>query len=200
MHEFRANPVPWNALKLPRSLSNSSDWRYRSFPVDRSFNPPMRLSNFYWQGRENMARSSREIARKHHYVPEMFLSGFTNDRGESFVVDASTRSTFHSAPKGISAARDYNLIEAPGVPPDALENELGKFEGVIAPGIRRVRETASFGEGREDREDVVNFITLLAVRNPRTRKDMKQLYNGLFQALVVMPFDEKARWKRLLRQ
>jgi hypothetical protein len=63
-----------------------------------------------------------------------------------------------------------------------LEKELGNFEGVIAPGIKRVRETASFGENGKDREDIINLITLLAVRNPRTRKDMEKLYTGLLQA------------------
>ena len=122
-----------------------------------------------------MAQSSRQIARKHHYVPQMYLSGFTDEKGQCFAVDASTRASFRSAPEGISAKRDYNLIEAPGVPPDALEKELGNFEGVIAPGIKRIRETASFGENGKDREDVINLITLLAVRNPRTRKDMEHL-------------------------
>jgi hypothetical protein len=145
-----------------------------------------------------MVRPAQHIARKHHYVPEMYLSGFANREGQCFAVDASIREEFYSAPKGISAKRDYNLVEAPGVPPDALEKELGKFESVIAPGIKRVRETASFGENAKDREDIINLITLLAVRNPRTRKDMEKLYTGVFQAMVAMPFEDKARWEAVV--
>jgi hypothetical protein len=132
------------------------------------------------------------IARKHHYVPQMYLTGFANDKDQCFVVDASTRKPFASSTANIAAGRDYKKIEAQGVPADALEKELGKFEGVIAPGIKRVRETASFGENGKDREDIINLITLLAVRNARTRNDMNKLYTELFQAMVVMSFEDPA--------
>jgi hypothetical protein len=136
------------------------------------------------------------IARKHHYVPQMYLTGFADDKDQCFVVDASTRKSFTSSAANIAAERDYNKIEAQGVPADALEKELGKFEGVIAPGIRRVRETASFGDNGKDREDIINLITLLAVRNPRTRNDMEKLYTELLQTMVAMPFEDAARWTR----
>jgi Protein of unknown function (DUF4238) len=116
------------------------------------------------------------IARIHHYVPQMYLTGFANDKDQCFVVDASTRKSFTSSTANIAAERDYNTIEVQGVPADALERELAKLEGVIAPGIKCVRETASFGENGKDREDIINLIAILAVRNPRTRNDMGKLY------------------------
>lgn len=133
----------------------------------------------------------------------MYLTGFANDKDQCFVVDASTRKPFTSSTANIAAERDYNKIEAQGVPPDALEKELGKFEGVIAPGIKRVRETASFGGNGKDREDIINLInliTLLAVRNPRTRNDMDKLYTELFQAMAAMPFEDPARWDAVVEQ
>lgn len=130
----------------------------------------------------------------------MYLSGFTNAQNQCFVVDASTGKTFTPSPAGIAAERDFNLIDAPGVPADALEKELGNFEGVIAPGIRRVRETATFGKNDVDREDIINLITLLAVRNPRTRKDMNKLFADLFQTMVAMPFENKERWEAVVEQ
>jgi Protein of unknown function (DUF4238) len=135
------------------------------------------------------------IARKHHYVPQMYLSGFTNDREQCFAVDASTGGTFRSTPEGIAAKRDFNLIDEPGMPADALEKELGKLEGEIAPGIRRIRENATFGENAIDREDMINLLTLLAVRNPRTRAAMNKVYTDLIQGMVVMTFNKEERWK-----
>jgi hypothetical protein len=78
--------------------------------------------------------------------------------------------------------------------------ELGKFEGVIAPGVKRVRETASFGENGTDREDIINLITLLAVRNPRTRSDMNKLYTELLEAMAAVPFEDPARWDAVVEQ
>jgi Protein of unknown function (DUF4238) len=99
------------------------------------------------------------LARKHHYVPQMYLSGFANANGQCFVFDAERRRTFTTSPANIAAERDYNAIEADGIPPDALEKELAKLEGALAPAIKRVRETASFGKNGADREDAINLIT-----------------------------------------
>jgi Protein of unknown function (DUF4238) len=140
------------------------------------------------------------VARKHHYVPQMYLKGFANNEDQCFVIDASTRKAFTAATANIAAERDYNKIEAEGVPTDALEKELGNFEGVIVPGIKRVRESASFGENGKDREDVINLVTLLAVRNPRTRSDMEKMYTELLQAMVAMPFENPARWDAVVKQ
>ncbi|MGQ0682531.1 hypothetical protein [Bradyrhizobium sp.] len=80
-----------------------------------------------------------------------------------------------------------------------LEQELSKFETVIAPGIKRVRETASFGEEGKDREDIVNLVTLLAVRNPRTRSDMEKVYTEIFWAMLAAPFEDKAKWEAVVQ-
>jgi hypothetical protein len=140
------------------------------------------------------------LARKHHYVPQMYLSGFANTDGQCSVIDAEGRRTFTTSPANIAAERDYNAIEADGIPPDALEKELGKFEGVIAPAIKRVRETASFGKNGADREDIINLLTLLAVRNPRTRKEMGDLYTQIIRAMLLMTFEKKSGGRLVQQQ
>jgi hypothetical protein len=65
---------------------------------------------------------------------------------------------------------------------------------VLAPGIKRVRETASFGMEGKDREEIINLVTLLAVRNPRTRDDMQRIYTEIFRAVLAAPFEDKAKW------
>ena len=82
------------------------------------------------------------VARKHHYVPQMYLTGFANNKDQCFVIDALTRRAFTASTANIAAERDYNKIEAEGIPADALEKELGNFEGVIAPAIKRVRRVS----------------------------------------------------------
>jgi hypothetical protein len=135
------------------------------------------------------------VAKKHHYVPQMYLSGFANAVGQLYAVNAQERKCFRPMPANIAAERDFNKIVAEGVPPDALEKELAKLESEIAPGIRRIRENASFGENGKDREDVINLIALMALRNPRSRKDMGQLYLHVVRAMLLMTFEEKGRWE-----
>jgi hypothetical protein len=135
------------------------------------------------------------LARKHHYVPQMYLTGFADGDGRCSVADARRCKFFTTSPANIAAERDYNAIEVDGFSADALEKELGRFEGVIAPAIKRIRETASFGENGADREDAINLITLLAVRNPRTRKEMGRLYTQLIQAMLLLTFEKEERWE-----
>jgi len=130
----------------------------------------------------------------------MYLSGFSNTKDQNWTTDASTRRAFGTAPENIAAERDWNKIDYEGVPSDALEKELGKFEGVIAPGITRVRETASFGDDSKDREDIINLVTLLAVRNPRTRDFMHNFYTGLLRTMIAMPFQDPKRWDAVVDQ
>lgn len=139
-------------------------------------------------------------ARKHHYVPQMYLSGFANAKGQIWASDASIPKTFPVGPANIAAERDWNEIDIEGVPKDALEKELGKFEGVLAPAVKRVRETASFGKGGQDREDIVNLVTLLAVRNPRLREGIERLETDLLRAMLIMPFEDPKRWEAVVEQ
>jgi hypothetical protein len=125
----------------------------------------------------------------------MYLSGFTSAAGKLYAVDAKERRCFTPTPANVAAERDFNTIEAEGVPPDALEKELAKLEGEIAPGIKRTREAASFGENGKDRKDIVNLIALMALRNPRSRNDMGELYSQLVRAMLLMTFEEKWRWE-----
>jgi hypothetical protein len=138
------------------------------------------------------------ISRKHHYVPQMYLRGFASPNDQCFMVNASGRNTGNPSTANISAERDYNRIDEPGVPADALEKELGKLEGVIAPGIARIREKASFGENKVDREDLINLVTLLAMRNPRTRAAMNKLYTDVIQGMVLATFEKKERWETMV--
>jgi hypothetical protein len=140
------------------------------------------------------------VAKKHHYVPQMYLSGFANAAGQLYAVNAEERKCFRPTPANIAAERDFNTIEAEGVPPDALEKELAKLEGEIAPGIERIREAASFGENGKDREDIINLIAVMALRNPRSRKDMGKLYSQLVRAMLLMTFEEKGRWEAWVQE
>lgn len=156
----------------------------------------VRLEEISYERQEIMGKQ----ARKHHYVPQMYLSAFENTNGQIWVTDASTCKAFSRASENIAAERDWNRVDFPGVPIDALEKELGKFEGLIAPGIKRVRDTASFGEHGKDREDIINLVTLLAVRNPRTRDFMHGFYADVLRTMVAMPFNDPKRWDAVVEQ
>ncbi len=47
-----------------------------------------------------------DVPRKHHYVPQVLLRGFTRDGsngGRLYIVDVERRTTYASTPKGTGA-------------------------------------------------------------------------------------------------
>ena len=69
------------------------------------------------------------IARKHHYVPQMYLTGFANDKDQCFVIDAAIRKPFSSSTAKIAAERDYNKIEFKASQPTRWKRNSGNSRG-----------------------------------------------------------------------
>jgi Protein of unknown function (DUF4238) len=137
--------------------------------------------------------------RKQHYVPQFYLRGFTNQNGQLFVVDATTRNHFWTSPQNVAAKRDFNRVDADGVKPDVVERALAKFESEIAPGIERVRKEAAFMDNA-DRNAVVNLICALALRNPRKRENIDRFMSDTLQLMAEMALATKERWEGQVAQ
>jgi hypothetical protein len=68
--------------------------------------------------------------RKHHYVPQFYLAGFTDDGtlgGSLHVTDRTRRKVWPSNPKNAAHQRDFHKIE--GTDPMIVEKLLGQCEG-----------------------------------------------------------------------
>jgi hypothetical protein len=85
----------------------------------------------------------RKFARNHHFVPQGYLAGFTENGtrdGRLIVSDLVSCSLFQTKPRNVAAKRDFNRIDAEGQDPDVLERALGEFEGRAASVIRGIGE------------------------------------------------------------
>lgn len=108
-------------------------------------------------------------ARKHHYLSQCYLKGFTPPGGDMLrVIDTQRRKSFQTAPANVAAIRDFNRVEVPGMDPDQVERDYSKFEGQIAPILDRLSVTPSLPPGA-DFELVLELAALFAARNPRIR-------------------------------
>ena len=114
------------------------------------------------------------VARKHHFVPQGYLAGFTDDgtrNGKLTVFDLESQKTFRTTPRNVAAKRDFNRIDIHGLFPDSVERALGDFEGKAISTIRRLQECE--GSMTDDElSDIVTLMTLLVTRNPRRRHRM----------------------------
>lgn len=137
--------------------------------------------------------TKRTPARKHHYVPQFYLRGFTDEKGQLFVVDRPTEKTFRADPKNVAAQRDFNTVDVEGMAPDTIEKGLAEFEGEIAPALERVKATKSL-TNKTDRDLVMNLVCALAIRNPRQRATINDFVGEIAQQIAQLSLATEERW------
>ena len=114
----------------------------------------------------------KNVARRHHFVPQGYLAGFTDDgtrNGKLTVLDLESGKIFPANPRKVATNRDFNRIDLNGLSPDVVERELGDFEGKAISSIRQLQERGR-DMSNDERSDIVTLMTLLVVRNPRRRR------------------------------
>ena len=139
-------------------------------------------------------------ARKHHWVPQCYLKGFSKSRSKKaklHVIDAIARKTFQATPRSVAWARDFNRIEVDELPPNMIENGLSSFEGQVDKALERICVQREFSN-TDDRILVLNLIALLAVRNPRKRENWRQFHEDISKKLMGFTLSTKERYESSL--
>jgi hypothetical protein len=110
--------------------------------------------------------------RKHHYVPQFYLAGFTASgtvEGDLHVVDTTLLKSWVAKPKDAAHKRDFHKVEtSPTNDAMTVEKNLGELEGKWSGVLRKVLEQHSLPND-EDFADLMVFIAFMAVRVPRIR-------------------------------
>jgi hypothetical protein len=142
-----------------------------------------------------------KTARKHHYIPQCYLRGFTNGGGKKSklrVLDAKTRSSFETGTHNVGARRDFLKVDIEGLPPDAHESEMSAFEGDLARTLRAVGEKRSINA--EELEIILNFLGLLAIRNPAFRENFTGFMDDVLSKMMRLSLATKERWEGQVAQ
>jgi hypothetical protein len=130
----------------------------------------------------------------HHYVSQCYLRGFANpETSRLYVVDGAARRTFETIPRNVAAERDFNRIDAEGLALDALEADIAGFEGELASALERIVKKRSFDDS-DDRLVVLNFIALLAIRNPRHRATISGFEDRMLKMMAELMVATPERW------
>lgn len=140
-------------------------------------------------------------ARHHHYIPQCYLRGFATGSGKQCrltVANLRGKNFFETNPRNVAGIRDFNRVDLEGHAPDALEAALSKFEGEVAPAMRNVVQSRSFGD--EDRNAVLNLIALLAVRSPQQRENWRQFEERIMKQMLGLSLATKERWEGQMAQ
>lgn len=113
-------------------------------------------------------------AKLHHYVPQGYLRGFANEKGQVRVIPLDrSRKPFVSSVKNVAAQTHFHTIEELEEP-DAFETALSEVEGK-ASRIIKAFEKKTFPRSEDDRWDLSYYMALQSVRGPDTRKTTEHL-------------------------
>jgi len=162
--------------------------------------------------------------RRHHYVPEFYLKGFTLtglDDAPLVVTKLETGAQRDGSPKSVAFQRDYHIVNIPGVDPMHVEKGLAQLEGKWATLIRAI-ESSRILPSHEGLGDLFIFVSFMAVRVPDIREKVtgfvdqasKLELTGLFstpegrqtfkefveQQLPNLPFELRVQARKLLRE
>ncbi|MCW5716751.1 MAG: DUF4238 domain-containing protein [Bauldia sp.] len=143
--------------------------------------------------------AQKSLAKRHHYVPEFYLKGFSVPRKkghQTTVIDRNGHS-FQTAIKNVAAETGFNTIEAPQ--PDAVENAFAAIESEIAPALERICSSRSL-QNTEDREVLMYFIAWLAIRNPRFRETFRKFQSDVSTQIMSLALASRERWEGQVKQ
>jgi len=144
---------------------------------------------------------SGKTARNHHYIPQCYLRGFTHGGGKKSklrVIDANTKSTFETGTRNVGARRDFLKVDIEGLPADAHESEMAEFEGELARTLRSIEFKNSINQ--DELEIILNFMGLLAIRNPHFREVMRRFVDDVTSRIMDLTLATKERWEGQVAQ
>lgn len=142
-------------------------------------------------------------ARRHHYLPESYLAGFTaSGRKDDFLyvfdLESEDGQVEKRRPRNVAFEKDYHRLDWPGLPRDFLEKGVwGKLESELAPVIRRVGQCEHVSG--EDIDSLLHFVALCAVRVPSMRDAGTTMIEGATGSSLSDAVRKKHAWQLILR-
>lgn len=114
--------------------------------------------------------------RNHHYIPECYLTNFTEDGKGVWVYDKKNYKTFLQSISNIFFKRDFYRINEEDIP-DNLKGET-QIDDLIDNNIRN----ACLSE--EDIHAIALFLVFQFLRTPKAREEVVYVHNNTMQQIV----------------
>ena len=110
-----------------------------------------------------MRRPTAVEPRAHHYAPQCWLAGFTEDArqdGRLWVTDFKRRKQWKTSPPNAGHTRDFYRISEPGADPVTVEKFYSKIESLIAPLFKYL----AGGKQEPNDNEIEALCTFMALR------------------------------------
>jgi hypothetical protein len=135
------------------------------------------------------------IARNHHYLPQCYPKGFVRHRGKAklFVVDMKTRKTFTTSTRNIAAEKDFHSVKEKGQISDLMERAFSKFESDLSIALNNTINKGTVSDAAT-KNLLLNFVTMIAVKNPRNRATFGQARTDLARRIMELVSSSDEIW------
>jgi len=141
-------------------------------------------------------------ARRHHYVPQCWLAGFT-DSGEKdgmlWVTDLGRKKQWQASPNNAGHIRDFYRLSDEQLDPVMIEKAFSKIEGEVAP-ILRTLDQELRAPGVEEFSVLLPFIALQWARVPAFRPLVFNVLDSVAREKLAQELKSEETWKRALKK
>jgi len=141
--------------------------------------------------------------RRHHYLPQFYLSGFTTtgeSDGQLWLIGLKDGKRWGGKPDTVGHQRDFYRVEGvPGVEANELERRFADFEGRAANVIRSISATGQLPDDSDDFSFLINLVALMLARVPRTRDVFSKPLLEISEMLAQMIASDEKRFRSACR-
>ena len=140
--------------------------------------------------------------RKHHYVPQFYLGGFTSNGtrgGKLHVLDLGSGKQWQAAPKNAACERDFYMLEFEGDEAVGFEKLLGEIEGRAAPVISQIITSGTIPNGKEY-EYLIDFLGVMALRVPAVLNMIDNFIEQILKMANRQMVAKKERWEAIIEK
>lgn len=134
--------------------------------------------------------------RRHHYIPQFYLAGFTSDGtkdGLLHATDIATGKQWRCKPEGVAHSRDYFRVDVPGQDPFVIERSFADIEGQMATALRTVIETQSIPIG-DTYSFLMHLVALSLARVPVMRENTGRPMVQVAEMVLKMTLESPERY------
>lgn len=140
-------------------------------------------------------------ARAHHYVPQCWLTGFTESAqkdGRLWQTDLDAHRQWPTSPLNAGHQRDFYRLSDPRKDPLAIETKLSEIEGSIAPILQRLDQERRLPDA-DELGSLIVFMAIQWIRVPAFRPILFDFTDSFLQANMEEALATPESWERALR-
>jgi hypothetical protein len=117
---------------------------------------------------------SKEKARKHHYISQGYMRGFSDVKNQLYVKDKKNNSIRPTSPKGVAYLKDYYMVDTVDEKDSAeIEETLATIESVCIPILKKLASGSDLTN--PEWADLAIYIGLQNGRTPFAKARMENV-------------------------